>query len=295
MLDRTLAASDRRGLFGVITKTLRLFLQSMMLGLGAWLAIHGQVTFGVMIAASILLGRALAPIDQAVAQWPTLQRMLHARRALAELLAQTPPEPARTSLPAPRAVLEAQALTVAAPGASVPAVRGASFRLEPGQVVGIAGPSASGKSTLARALGGSLAARRGLGAAGRGGARTVRPHARRARRLFAAGSGAVRGDRGREHRPHVPGREGRGRGRRGQAHRRARNGPEAARRLRLPGLGGGARCSPAGSDSASRSPAPSTDRPCWWSWTSRIRIWMPTARWRSRARCRRTRNGAAPR
>ena len=154
LLDRTLAVSDRNGFFSVTSKTLRLFLQSMMLGLGAWLAIHGTVSFGVMIAASILLGRALAPIDQAVGQWPMLQRVLAARRALAELLEKTPPEQARTSLPQPRAILEAQGLTVAAPGAQVPAVRGASFRLEPGQAVGIAGPSASGKSTLARALAG---------------------------------------------------------------------------------------------------------------------------------------------
>ena len=154
LLDRALAASDRSGFFGVTSKTLRLFLQSMMLGLGAWLAIHGQVSFGVMIAASILLGRALAPIDQAVAQWPQLQRVLAARRSLAELLRQTPPEQARTALPQPHAIMEAQGLTVAAPGATVPAVRGATFRLEPGQAAGIAGPSASGKSTLARALAG---------------------------------------------------------------------------------------------------------------------------------------------
>ena len=154
LLDRSIAVSDRGGFFFVASKTLRLFLQSMMLGLGAWLAIHGQVSFGVMIAASILLGRALAPIDQAVAQWPQLQRVLAARRSLAELLERTPPEQERTSLPAPRAILEAQALTVAAPGARVPAVRGATFRLEAGQAAGIAGPSASGKSTLARALAG---------------------------------------------------------------------------------------------------------------------------------------------
>ena len=154
LLARSLAASDRGGFFGVTAKTLRLFLQSMMLGLGAWLAIQGLVTFGVIIAASILLGRALAPIDQAVGQWPLLQRALAARRSLAALLEETPPPRERTALPAPRAVLEAEGLVVAAPGARVPAVRGASFRLEPGQAAGIAGPSASGKSTLARALAG---------------------------------------------------------------------------------------------------------------------------------------------
>ena len=154
LLDRVLAVSDRHGFYGVLSRTLRLFLQSMMLGLGAWLAIRGEVTPGVMIAASILLGRALAPIDQAVGYWPTLQRALAARRALATLLQETPPEAPRTALPAPRAILEAQGLTVAPPGARVPVVRGASLRLQPGQAAGIAGPSASGKSTLARALAG---------------------------------------------------------------------------------------------------------------------------------------------
>ena len=151
-LAGTVAASDRGGAYAAASRTLRLFLQSMMLGLGAWLAIRGEVTPGIMIAASILLGRALAPIDQAVAQWPTFQRALQGRRSLAELLRETPAEPERTPLPAPKAVLEAENLVVAAPGAQVPAVRGVSFRLEPGHAIGIAGPSASGKSTLARAL-----------------------------------------------------------------------------------------------------------------------------------------------
>ncbi|MDE0406682.1 MAG: type I secretion system permease/ATPase [Alphaproteobacteria bacterium] len=154
LLERTLAASDRSGFFSVTIKTLRLFLQSMMLGLGAWLAIQGLVTFGVIIAASILLGRALAPIDQAVGQWPLLQRALAARRSLARLLEETPPDGSRTALPAPRAILDVQGLIVAAPGAQAPAVRGASFRLEPGRAAGIAGASAAGKSTLARALAG---------------------------------------------------------------------------------------------------------------------------------------------
>ena len=154
VLDRTLAISDRGGFYHVLSKTLRLFLQSLMLGLGAWLAIRGQITPGVMIAASILLGRALAPIDQAVGQWPLLQRTLAGYRSLAALLAATPPESVRTALPAPRARLQAVGLTVAAPGARHASVRGASLGLEPGQAVGIAGPSASGKSTLARALAG---------------------------------------------------------------------------------------------------------------------------------------------
>ena len=154
VLDKTLATSDRGGFYNVLSKTLRLFLQSLMLGLGAWLAILGEITPGVMIAASILLGRALAPIDQAVGQWPLLQRTLAGYRSLAALLTETPPERARTALPAPRAILEAQGLMVAAPGARFAAVRGASLRLEPGQAAGIAGPSASGKSTFARALAG---------------------------------------------------------------------------------------------------------------------------------------------
>ena len=153
-LGRTIAASDRGGFYAVLSRTLRLFLQSLMLGLGAWLAIRGEVTPGIMIAASILLGRALAPIDQAVGQWPVLQRALQGRRSLAALLEETPEEEAKTLLPAPKALLEASDLSVAAPGARVPAVQGASFRLEPGQAIGIAGPSASGKSTLARGLAG---------------------------------------------------------------------------------------------------------------------------------------------
>ena len=162
-LDATIAASDRGGAFSVTTRTLRLFLQSMMLGLGAWLAIQGTITPGIMIAASILLGRALAPIDQAVFQWPVLQRALEGRRSLARLLSETPEAPEPMPLPAPdppalrragQPLLAVHALYVGAPGVERPAVRGASFELPPGSAVGIAGPSASGKSTLARALAG---------------------------------------------------------------------------------------------------------------------------------------------
>ena len=153
-LTRTLAASDRTGAYAATARALRLFLQSMMLGLGAWLAIRGEVTPGIMIAASILLGRALAPIDQAVAQWPLLQNALAARRSLVKLLSETPEAPARTILPDPQGLLVAERLVVVPPGAQKPAVSGASLRVEPGKAVAVAGPSASGKSCLARALAG---------------------------------------------------------------------------------------------------------------------------------------------
>ena len=151
-LAKTLAASDRGGVFVATSRSLRLFLQSLMLGLGAWLAIRGEVTPGIMIAGSILLGRALAPIDQAVAQWPLLQHTLAARRSLSKLLSETPEETEHTPLPEPKARLETQNLIVVPPGAQVPAVRGVSLRLEPGRAIGIAGPSASGKSSLVKSL-----------------------------------------------------------------------------------------------------------------------------------------------
>ena len=162
-LVATIAASDRGGAFSVTTRTLRLFFQSMMLGLGAWLAIQGAITPGLMIAASILLGRALAPIDQAVAQWPDLQRALEGRRVLATLLSQTPEYVEPSPLPAPdpdqlkqagRPLMAVENLYAGAPGTERPVVRGASFALHPGTAMGITGPSASGKSTLLRVLAG---------------------------------------------------------------------------------------------------------------------------------------------
>ena len=153
-LEKTIGASDRTGIFSTASKTLRFFLQSMMLGLGAWLAIRGEVTPGVMIAGSILMGRALAPIEQAIGQWALVQRAQQGWRSLADLLEKTPPETPRTTLPKPRSVVEAQQVTVVAPGDTSPAIRMVSFRLEPGQALGVIGPSASGKSTLAKAVAG---------------------------------------------------------------------------------------------------------------------------------------------
>jgi ATP-binding cassette subfamily C protein len=151
-LAHSINAADLAGSFGSVSKTFRLFLQSAMLGLGAYLVLQGQLSAGAMIAGSILLGRALAPIEQAVGQWAVVTRAQEGRRRLAELLTRQPIEPARTALPRPRAILEAQNLTVVPPGDTQAVLRTVSFRLEPGQALGIIGPSGAGKSTLARAV-----------------------------------------------------------------------------------------------------------------------------------------------
>jgi ATP-binding cassette subfamily C protein len=156
-LESGLASADRSGLFTSMTKGFRLFLQSAMLALGAWLVLENQITPGVMIAASIILGRALAPVELAVGQWALVQRAQEGWTRLGTLLAVVPPEPPRTPLPRPAAKLSAQGLSVVPPGESAPALRGVSFALEPGQALGVIGPSGAGKSSLARAVIGAWA------------------------------------------------------------------------------------------------------------------------------------------
>ena len=149
-----MAATDTGGSFTATSRTFRLFLQSAMLGLGAWVVLRGELTPGAMIAGSILMGRALQPIEQSVAQWAVLTRAREGTHRLVTLLATVPQEPPRTELPRPAARLEVTGLTVAPPGSPLPALRGLTFTLQPGQAVGVIGPSGAGKSTLARALSG---------------------------------------------------------------------------------------------------------------------------------------------
>ena len=151
-LQETVSANDVGGTFSSMTKTLRLFLQSAMLGLGAYLVLQNEVTAGAMIAASILLGRALAPIELAIGQWPLVQRASKGWTSLAELLNKVPADVSRTSLPKPKARLDVQSLTLVPPGDTRASLRTVSFTVEPGQALGVIGPSGSGKSTLARAL-----------------------------------------------------------------------------------------------------------------------------------------------
>ena len=151
-LGTHLTASDKTGTFATASKTFRFFLQSAMLAVGAYLVLKGQLTPGAMIAGSILLGRALAPVEQAIGGWPQFQRARQGLTALEELLTTTPERPEVTELPRPRAILEAQQVTVIPPGESAATLRMLSFRLEEGQALGVIGPSGSGKSTLARVL-----------------------------------------------------------------------------------------------------------------------------------------------
>lgn len=151
-LESQIKATDIGGGFTSLTKTLRLFLQSAMLGLGAYLVLQNQMTPGAMIAGSILLGRALAPIETMLTQWPVAQRASKGWETLSELLGAVSPEKDRTPLPVPKARLVAKSLTVVAPGEKTAALRGLNFDLPPGSAMGVIGPSGAGKSTLARCL-----------------------------------------------------------------------------------------------------------------------------------------------
>jgi PrtD family type I secretion system ABC transporter len=133
-------------------KMFRFILQSGLLGLGAYLAIRGQVTAGTIIAGSIIGSRALAPVDQAIASWKAFIAARQGYQRLKALLALFPEQQTLFALPTPSRSLIAEALNVAAPGTTKPIVRRLSLKLQAGQALGVIGPSASGKSTLARAL-----------------------------------------------------------------------------------------------------------------------------------------------
>src|SRR5262247_1617943 len=143
--------SDVAGSFGSVSKVLRLLLQSIMLGLGAYLVIRQELTAGAMIAASIMMGRALAPIETTIANWRAFVAARQAIRRLSNVLGWLPRSTATHELPKPKRSLDV-ALSVAAPGGQTAILTNIQFRLDAGEVCGIIGPSGSGKTSLARAL-----------------------------------------------------------------------------------------------------------------------------------------------
>ncbi|MGB0966677.1 MAG: type I secretion system permease/ATPase [Halocynthiibacter sp.] len=153
-LNKTLGSGDVVARFSSSTKSLRLFLQSAMLAMGAWLVLRGELSPGAMIAGSILMGRALAPIEQAIGNWAVVQQGRKGWDSLAILLSQIPAETPKTALPKPQAKLQVKQLTVVPPGETQAALKQVSFEMKPGQALGVIGPSGSGKSSLARTLSG---------------------------------------------------------------------------------------------------------------------------------------------
>jgi PrtD family type I secretion system ABC transporter len=147
--------SDVAGSYGSLSKVLRLLLQSAMLGLGAYLVIGQELGSGAMIAASIMMGRALAPIETTIANWRAFVAARQSLGRLSEALTRAVPKRAAdapTTLPRPARSVAVEQLAVAAPGSATPIVRGVQFGLNAGEALGVIGPSGAGKTSLVRAL-----------------------------------------------------------------------------------------------------------------------------------------------
>ena len=160
-LTQQTRANDVAGGIGAAGRALRAALQSGVLAIGAYLVIQQEASGGVMIASSILAGRALAPIDLAIANWKGFVAARQSRRRLDDLLASLPSSGNKLELPAPAHKLAVQTLSVAAPGSTSLILHGINFDLQAGHAVGVVGPSGSGKSSLARALVGVWSSARG--------------------------------------------------------------------------------------------------------------------------------------
>lgn len=152
MLDHQTVASERAAVITGITKTLMMALTSLVLGLGAWLVIQNEISPGMMIAGSILMGRALAPMQQLIGSWKGFVATRNAHARLNEMLKTFPERPESLSLPPPQGQLSVEQVYGGPPGVQRPVISAVNFALESGQILGVVGPSASGKSTLARML-----------------------------------------------------------------------------------------------------------------------------------------------
>jgi len=144
--------ADIAGGMSALSRTLRMILQSTVLGIGAWLVIHQQATAGIIIASSILTSRALAPVEVALTHWRSFLAARQSWHRLNGLLAGVPADRARMELPRPSGTLSLEAVSVVPPGAGRIVVQGVNLQLKAGQGLGVIGPSASGKSSLVRAM-----------------------------------------------------------------------------------------------------------------------------------------------
>lgn len=145
-------ASDKGAMISTLSRSFRILVQSLILGLGAYLAVDHQVGAGLVFAGSVLLGRALAPIDLIIGSWKGFIAARSQYARLNAILAKQQAQPERMRLPAPKGDVQVENLSVPAPGSNIPIIKNISFSVPAGCVVGIIGPSAAGKSTLARAL-----------------------------------------------------------------------------------------------------------------------------------------------
>ena len=145
-------ASDRAGVVLSMSKFVRMALQTAILGVGAFLSLRGDITPGIMIAASIMMGRALAPVEMAVSQWKQFVAARDANKRLKNLFGNMPADIERTELPDPQGNVTVEQLTSVIPGTRVTVLRNVNFQLSPGETLAVIGPSGSGKSSLARHL-----------------------------------------------------------------------------------------------------------------------------------------------
>ena len=147
-------ASEGAGLWTAMSKMIQQLMGSLLLGFAAWLLLKNELNGGegMMIIASVLGGRVLAPLAQVVAQWNSVVNVRSAWSRLEALLTQIPTKPNAMQLPAPKGFITVESLVAGAPGQQVPIVRGLQFAVQPGEVLAVVGPSASGKTTLAKLL-----------------------------------------------------------------------------------------------------------------------------------------------